>query len=222
MKNLKRSLLKPTLQEEKKLWKKGFNYVIGVDEVGRGAFAGPVAVASVVFSKDLPYKLAKEINDSKLLSKKKRTMLSPLIKKHSLVYSISIESVKTINKQGIGYATKKAFRKNIAKTKKKLLKNNGSHIKPFLLIDGFHIRYIRSFRLKNQKAIVKGDRISLSIAAASIIAKVYRDSLMDRLGEKHPEYKWENNKGYGTKKHRESIRRFGMSAQHRTSFNIFP
>lgn len=209
----------PTFKEEEKLWEKGFNYVIGLDEVGRGAFAGPVAVASVVFPKKIPQVLAREINDSKLLSHKKRLILSPLIKKHAIAYSICLEGVKTINKHGIGYATKKAFRKSIAETNSKLLKNNNKN-NTFILIDGFHIKYVRDFGIKNQKAIIKGDRVSLSIAAASIIAKVHRDLLMETLGKKYPRYKWHENKGYGTRKHREAIKKYGLCLFHRSSFKI--
>ena len=210
----------PTFNEEQKLWSRGINYVLGADEVGRGSFAGPVVAAAVILKRKLPDILINNINDSKILTAKKRAILSPLIKKHSMAYSISIINVKTIDKVGIGAATKKALRKSIADVYKKLLDSNSNSFKFHLLIDGLYVKNIRNFGLNNQKAIVKGDQISLSIAAASIIAKVHRDSIMEKLGEKYPEYKWGQNKGYGTKMHKESIDKYGLSSIHRHSFKI--
>ncbi len=223
--------LRPTFKEEKKLWKLGYKYIIGVDEVGRGAFAGPVTVAAVIFPSSLQgYSLSKltrsilvEVNDSKMLSPKKREELSPLIKKHS-IYSISTVSVRIINKVGIGKATEIAFRRSISSIMKKVLsidKNSEFLIhnsRFFLLVDGFHIKYVKGIGLKNQKAIVKGDKKSLSIAAASIIAKVYRDNIMIKLSKLYPEYDFDLHKGYGTKLHRDNILENGVTNLHRTAF----
>jgi len=228
MKNLKSQIKKnsskPTFKEERKLWKQGIKYVIGVDEVGRGAFAGPVTVGAVIFSKNFTTNFMEQINDSKALSPKKRTELSPLIKSNSR-YSISTVFVGIINKVGIGKATEIAFRKAIKsimykvegiKYKKDLLKIPKQ--KYFVLVDGFHIKYIKGIGLKNQKAIIKGDKKSLSIAAASIIAKVHRDNLMIKLAGKYPEYGFDIHKGYGTKAHREKIKKHGLLKIHRTVF----
>ena len=125
---------KPTFREEKKLWKKGYEFVIGADEVGRGSFAGPVTIGAVIFEdKAKPCVECKlgEINDSKLLSHGKRVLLSKEIKKHALFWNIATVGVSIINKKGIGKATKMAFRKAI---KSIMYKKNSPY---FLLVDGF-------------------------------------------------------------------------------------
>jgi ribonuclease HII len=217
--------LGPTFKEEKKLWKKGCKYVIGVDEVGRGAFAGPVTVGAVIFPINFKSEFLNQVNDSKILSPDKRSAVSPLIKKH-LIYSISTVSVKHINKLGIGKATEMAFRKSVSSIMKKVLciesinkeKYLIHNTKCFLLVDGFHIKYVKGIGLKNQKAIIKGDSLSYSIAAASIIAKVHRDNLMVKLSRRYPNYSFEIHKGYGTKTHREKIKKHGLSKVHRGAF----
>ncbi|MBI3092662.1 MAG: ribonuclease HII, partial [Candidatus Levybacteria bacterium] len=183
---------KPTLKEEKKLWKNGYRYVVGIDEVGRGAFAGPLVVGAVMF----PQKrfLISGINDSKLLKPTMRKTLSDLVRKKALCFSLAEIPVGAINEYGIGKATQMGFRKAV-----RLLP-----IKPdYVLIDAFYRNassaYIKHMNRKNQKPIKKGDQKSISIAAASIIAKVYRDSLMKRLHKKYPQYRLAKNKGYGTK-----------------------
>lgn len=223
-------MILPNFKEERKLWKKGYKFVIGVDEVGRGAFAGPVSAAAVVFKCETDELKTLGINDSKLLKKRERKKLSELIKDKCVSYAVSTTSVSTINKVGIGKATQIAFRKAIgdvlmqlSKDTKYSIPNTGYsilHTEYFLLADGFHIKYIRKIGLKNQKAIIKGDRQSISIAAASIIAKVHRDSLMKRLSKKYPEYGFGKHKGYGTKEHRAAIKKYNLSKIHRTSFNL--
>lgn len=180
--------------------------VIGLDEVGRGALAGPVTVAAVSFKliKLLNVKLAAlGINDSKKLSKSKREELDRLIKKNSQ-WAIAQESVTTINSIGITKATAKAFRKAIKSFK------GEKHI----LLDGYKIKYLH----KNLTSIVKGDQKSISIAAASIIAKVHRDKLMAELGAKYPQYKWHQNAGYGTKDHINALKTHGPTKLHRKLF----
>lgn len=204
---------KPTFREEKELWKKEYKYVVGIDEVGRGAFAGPVVVGAVIFTRN--FFPPDGINDSKLLKPKRREFLSRIIKKEAQYFSLAEISVWAINKYGIGKATQMCFRKAI-----KLLP-----VKPdYLLIDAFYRNassaYIKHVNRKNQKPIKKGDQKSISIAAASIIAKVYRDSLMKKLSAKYPQYKLAKNKGYGTKEHQEALKKFGLSKIHRTSFNL--
>lgn len=217
---MKRDLPKPTFKEEKLLWNRGYRYVVGMDEVGRGSFAGPVVTAAVVFSKNIDLSLCKGINDSKMLKPLVRIQLAKEIKKICTSFAVEQSSVSIINKLGIGKATTIAFRKVVAKlTKDKgIRQSNGI----FILVDGFHIKYLRGFGLKNQKAIIKGDQKSISIAAASILAKVYRDNLMMRLHEKYPMYGFAQHKGYGTKQHQHAIKKYGLSAIHRTSFDLSP
>lgn len=216
---------KPSFKEEIKIWKKGFDSVIGVDEVGRGAFAGPVTVGAVVFDKDTTYpnSILSEVNDSKLLNPSLRKVLSLEIKKLALHWSIASVGVSKINKLRIGKATQMAFRKAIKNVIRSFSKKRNQTTRLtniFLLVDGFHIRYLRGIGLKNQKAIIRGDQKSISIAAASIIAKVHRDNLMKKLHKKFPVYNFAKNKGYGTKEHREAIKKYGLSTIHRTSFSL--
>ena len=204
----------PDFSFEKKLWKRNFKIVAGVDEVGRGSFAGPVVTAAVAFA---PVQSAKfrvqslkiTINDSKKLTPKQREKANKWIKENALYWAVGEASVNEINKLGIVKATQIAFRKAISKTKA-----------DFLLIDAFYIPYVAGLRRKNQKAIIKGDTKSISIAAASIIAKVYRDKLMTDLSKKakYKEYGWDKNKGYGTLDHRNAIKKYGLTRLHRRDF----
>lgn len=210
-----KSTIKPTFKEELKIWGRGYKYVVGLDEVGRGAFAGPVVVGAVIFGKSIDKNLISEINDSKLLKPRKRKELIKIIKENSIYSSGISVSVSIINRSGIGKATQIAFRRVV-----KQIQDKFKGKKLFVLVDGFHIRYLRGIGLKNQKAIIKGDQKSFSIAAASIVAKVYRDRLMKTLGKKYPEYGFSQNKGYGTKKHQEALKKYGLSKIHRKSFNL--
>lgn len=191
---------------EKNLWSSNLNYLAGVDEVGRGAWAGPVVAAAVVFPKNIQF--PEHLYDSKLLSPRQREHLSKLI--HQLARSVGIGSVgiSTINSQGIGISTHKAFRLAI----------NSLSVKPdHILVDAFFIRHIRK---SIQTPLKKGDVICASIAAASIVAKVYRDSIMRDLSKKYPEYHFGRNKGYGTPMHKRAIRENNFTKMHRRSFNL--
>lgn len=204
----------PDFTLETPYWQKGF-IVIGIDEVGRGAFAGPLCVGGVVFSpslnsQKLNYLLSLGINDSKKLSSKKRENLAKIIKKECLHYSISFIDVSTINKIGIGKATFLGM-EQVANS----INNKQKTKKSFLLIDAYEIPGISK---GIQKGITYGDSLSLSIASASIIAKVERDKLMVQLGLKNPQYGWDKNKGYGTLKHREAIKKEGATSLHRVDF----
>lgn len=199
-------MVSPTFNIEKDLWNLGYSLICGLDEVGRGCFAGPICVGAVVFSKDNP--LLSGLADSKLLKPRQRLRLAEEIKKQALAWSVSEISVSHINKLGIGKATQMAFRKAI-----KMLPKNPD----FILIDAFYIKHINR---KKQKPIKDGDKVCASISAASIIAKVYRDKLMKNLHKKYPVYGFSKHKGYGTKKHQEAIRAHGLSRMHRTSFNL--
>lgn len=213
-----RLVILPDFAEESKLWELGYKYVIGVDEVGRGSFAGPVSAAAVVFECETEELQGLGINDSKLLKPTQRYKLSKLIRESCVSYSVSTVGVNTINKHGIVKATEAAFRKAISSIMYQV--ESIKYEECFLLVDGFHIKYIKGIGLKNQKAIIKGDRKSISIAAASIIAKVHRDSLMKKLSKQYPQYGFEKHKGYGTKAHQAAIKKNGLTKLHRTSFNL--
>lgn len=196
----------PTLNIEKRLWNSGYSIVCGLDEVGRGCFAGPVIVGAVVFPAGV--KLPDGVADSKLLKSRQREKLAAKIKDQAICWSIAEISTAVINKVGIGKATQMAFRKAI----KSLEKNPD-----FILIDAFYVKHLNR---KKQKAVKDGDKICASISAASIIAKVYRDKLMRKLSKKYPRYGFGKHKGYGTKRHQEAIRRYGLSIIHRRSFDL--
>lgn len=219
----------PDLSFEKQLWKKGY-VIIGIDEVGRGCLAGPLVVGAVCFKSNLSrdeqtYLETLGINDSKKLSAQKRETLSHIIKKEVLIYSIARVPVSVINNVGITNATKIAIRKAVGNIRRHLttasdrrLQLNGQERKLFVLADAFYTKYIRGVGLKQQKAIIHGDELSLSIAAASIIAKVYRDSYMTQLSKQFPLYQLDKNKGYGTEDHRRAIATHGTTIIHRDQF----
>jgi ribonuclease HII len=196
----------PTLRFEEKLWSEGKKYIVGIDEVGRGCFAGPVVVGAVMFSSES--QIPEGIADSKLLKPQKREELDKLIRESAVSFAIAEVSVEVINDLGIGKATQQAFREVLEK-----LDTTPDQI----LIDAF---FIEGIDKTIQKPIIGGDRVCISIAAASIIAKVYRDRLMDELDKDYPQYGLKKNKGYGTKAHRDAIKKYGLSKLHRTSFNL--
>lgn len=191
---------------EQKFWDSNKRFVCGIDEVGRGCFAGPVVVGAVVFSPGC--QIPDGIADSKLLLPKQREQLAEKIKTQAVCWSIAEISVTVINRVGIGKATQMAFRKAV---------KDLAVLPDHLLIDAF---YIKHFNKKNQTPIKKGDRDCFSIAAASIIAKVYRDQLMTKLSLKFPEYGFAKHKGYGTAKHQAAIKKHGLCPLHRSSFNL--
>ena len=176
------------------------NPVAGVDEVGRGCLAGPVVAAAVI----LKNPNNSEINDSKKISKKKREELSLYIRKNS-IFSIGEASVQEIDKFNILEASLLAMKRAI---------QNLASQPMSVLVDG----NFKPIEDSNVFTIVKGDTKSISIAAASIVAKVYRDKLMTKFSEIHPEYKFENNSGYGTKEHQNALLKFGVTPIHRRSF----
>lgn len=207
----------PDLKNEKGLWEKGYT-VIGIDEVGRGAFAGPLVVGAVVFKPNLNQDYVKRleslgINDSKKLNKHQRETLAKVIRNICFAYEYGTINVGIINKIGIGKATHMAIRKVV----KNICEKN-KFDKKFLLIDAFYIKHIKGVGLKNQKGIIRGDELSLSIASASIIAKVKRDKYMEKLSPLYPVYKFKMNKGYGTANHRSAIIKHGSSEIHRNAF----
>lgn len=199
-------MITPTLNLEKELWNKGFSHICGLDEVGRGCFAGPVAAGAVVFPCDVT--LPEGIADSKLLTPKQRERLAEQIKEVALAWSVAVISVSYINKLGIGKATQMAFRKALRTL---------SVQADFVVIDAFFVKHLNR---KKQQPVKDGDKICASISAASIIAKVYRDELMRKLHIRYPQYGLDKHKGYGTKEHQEAIKKHGLSRIHRQSFNL--
>jgi len=208
----------PDLFYEKQIKEKGCQIVAGADEVGRGAFAGPLVTGVVVFSPNInfPRKNSKvKINDSKKLTQKQREIADIWIRKNALFYGIGEASVKEINMNGLTKSLNSGFRRAIYSA----VSSSSTRI-DYLLIDAIKIPYIRGIPCNRQKAIIRGDGLSFSIAAASIIAKVYRDKLMVNLGKnvEFRKYYWIKNKGYGTKAHRNAILRHGTCKHHREAF----
>ncbi len=196
-------------KKESSLYNSGAQLVIGVDEVGRGPLAGPVVAAAVSFKNNLNEDWWDQITDSKKLSLKKRDYLYEQILKNSS-YSFGVASVEEIEQLNILQASLLAMHRAVDD----LLKQS-NHSNAFALIDGRNI--IPNLAVK-QESIVRGDSLVHSIAAASVIAKVYRDKLMQQLSEQFPNYGLEKHKGYGTKFHIEAIRKHGLSVIHRPSF----
>lgn len=207
----------PTFTEERMLWERGQSSVLGIDEVGRGAFAGPVVVGGVVFPKHFTQEKSSlfwQIRDSKMVGKKEREVLSDYIHKTAAFVAIAEVGLSVINTIGIGRATFAAMRKVIANFQQEFGKDF------FVLVDGFRIANVKGCPAGKQKAIVKGDQLSFSIAAASIVAKVHRDNLMKQIDRQYPKYFFEKNKGYGTREHQRAIRLHGLSEIHRKSFQL--
>lgn len=195
-----------SFEEENRLWKDGFALVAGVDEVGRGAWAGPVVAAAVIFPRKIAF--PDELYDSKLILPRQRERLTKLVYQYAVSVGLGVVGVKTINKFGIGKATQKAFRKAV----------RALTIDPEkILIDAFYIKYLDK---KNQIPLKKGDQICATIAAASIVAKVYRDSIMRKLSRIYPVYGFGVHKGYGTAYHQKVIRKNNLCAIHRKSFDL--
>lgn len=211
----------PDFSFEKKFWEMGLNVIAGCDEVGRGCFAGPVVAAAVVFNTHNSLKTieAPKIDDSKRMTPKQRRIADIWIRNNVLAWGIGITGVSNINRLGIVKAANNAFRRAINSVNVSLSTRNQSPIDR-ILVDAFYIPRVKGISRGKQTAIVKGDRRSFSIAAASIIAKVYRDKLMTEKS-KNPKlqvYGWDKNKGYGTRYHREAILKYGITEYHRKAF----
>lgn len=183
-----------------------YRYVAGVDEVGRGPLAGPIVACSVILDLNvLDDHLILYINDSKKLKESKRIELSEIIKEKALSYHISVSSNEEIDEKGIAFSNNKVFLESCSSLS----------IKPDLVLsDGY---LVKNINIEN-KSVIKGDTKSASIAAASIVAKVYRDNLMKEYAKKYPDYDFENNVGYGTSKHIEGLKTYGKCNIHRNSF----
>ena len=199
----------PTLLEEMALFSQGHSCIAGLDEAGRGCLAGPVVAAAVMLpleadSSHLLSKLA-GVNDSKQLSASTRERLYDVIHLHALAIGVGIGSVELIDERNILQATKQAMRDAIASL---------SPPPQALLLDALLLKDIAL----PQRSIIKGDTISLSIAAASIIAKVTRDCMMVELHEHYPQYGFAQHKGYGTPMHLAALQEHGVTPHHRKSF----
>ncbi len=177
----------------------------GCDEAGRGCYAGPVFAAAVILPKRFKHPL---LNDSKQLKECERDELRPIIEKQALAYSVAMVDVEEIDRINILRASLKAMHIAIEQL---------SLTPGFLLIDG---NYFTPYKETPHKCVIKGDATYASIAAASILAKTYRDAYMKKLHEEYPYYSWHTNKGYGTEEHRVAIEAHGVCKYHRRSFNI--
>lgn len=202
------------VQFELDLIGKGVNVIAGVDEVGRGPLAGPMVTAAVAFNNEdlLAISQSREVNklfgmikDSKILSERHRNELGCFIRETAYAYNIETIDREIIDQKGISTATQIGFFNAVKKIP------NYQHV----LTDNFKISLILETKQTN---IVKGDNLSISIGAASIIAKVFRDEIMVKYAEKYPQYGFEKHKGYGTKQHLEAIYKHGICEIHRKSF----
>ena len=178
----------------------------GCDEAGRGCFAGPVFASAVILRKDFFHPL---LNDSKQLTGDERNELRIVIEKEAISYAVTSISHKEIDRINILQASIKAMHISVSKltTKPQLL-----------LIDG---NYFRKYKRLPHRCIIKGDGLYASIAAASILAKTYRDEYMTKLHEEFPHYNWASNKGYGTPEHRRALDEHGVCKYHRKSWRLF-
>ncbi|MEI6609516.1 MAG: ribonuclease HII [Deltaproteobacteria bacterium] len=189
---------------EKLAYLEGYRYVAGVDEVGRGPLAGPVVAAAVIFPQEFRNK---EINDSKKLSAAKRETLYDVIRNEAIAVGVGVVESDVIDQINILRASLQAMSEAVQEL---------DTMPDYLLVDGLH----RVPLLTPQKPIVKGDALSISIAAASIIAKVSRDRIMEMYHRQFPKYNFIRNKGYGTEEHRIALKEFGMCKIHRRSFHL--
>ena len=224
---------RPNFNEERKLWRHGCRFVIGIDEVGRGPLAGPVVACAFCFKEvdkeagpPLGGLASVPIRDSKQLSKKQREEVYKILKKNpNIEWGIGRVSEKTIDKINILQATKLAMKKAVINLCQKTYDRGFFTEDKFLLVDGnFCLDFQHSDFQKRgatmQKSIISGDQKVFSIAAASIIAKVHRDRIMERYHNKYPEYGFNLHMGYGTEFHRKQIKKHGLCPIHRKSFHV--
>lgn len=190
------------LEYEKKLWKEGFHKVIGLDEVGRGCLAGPVVAAGVILKSGTSIE---GIRDSKKIPAKEREELASEIKKRAFFWAIKEGNIVEIDRLNILWASLATMQKCVEEASP-----------DYLLVDGN--RYLTS--LIPHTCLIKGDDRSMSIGAASILAKVYRDNRMNELSQEYPEFGWDTNVGYPTPKHKKALKEFGKTEYHRNSFKL--
>jgi ribonuclease HII len=201
----------PTLEYEQYLWKGGFSHVAGIDEAGRGAWAGPVAAAAVILPCDITLLEKLEgVRDSKLMTPAARESWAPRIKEAALAWGVGFASSQEIDTMGIVPATRLAALRALEAFQPQPCPPD------YLLTDYLVFRELAL----PQTALVKGDRLSLSVAAASVLAKTARDAIMRELDGEYPTYGFARHKGYGTAFHRQTINRSGFCPHHRRSFSI--
>ncbi|OMQ09456.1 ribonuclease HII [[Flexibacter] sp. ATCC 35103] len=205
----------------------GFVMETGTDEAGRGCLAGPVTAAAVILPADFENQI---LNDSKQLSEKTRILLKPIIEQHAVCFAVTHLLPDEIDEINILNASMKGMQECILKL---------NHVPEFIIVDGnrslnaklglknsfgrqFSSTEIELLKSIPNQSIIKGDAKFLSIAAASVLAKTYRDEYMDQIHEEFPMYNWKQNKGYPTKEHREAIKKYGTTKYHRMSFRLLP
>lgn len=193
---------KPHTKVEKQLFKQEYQLIAGLDEVGRGAWAGPLVAAAVIMPKS---PRLYNIRDSKELHPHKRSEFARRIQLHAIAYSFGVVTNQEIDLYGMTHANQLAFTRALEQL---------SRTPDYLLIDAFTLPHTTI----KQQAIVRGDQEVYSIACASIIAKVYRDKLMEQIHYQLPQYGFAQNKGYGTKQHQAAIAQYGVTNLHRQSF----
>ena len=179
----------------------------GTDEAGRGCLAGPVTAAAVILPVDFENKI---LNDSKQLSEKVREKLKPIIEEQAVSFAVTHLDPLVIDEINILNASIKAMQESILKLNPK---------PEYIIVDGNRFKPVLDIP---HSCIVKGDAKFMSIAAASVLAKTYRDEYMNRIHEEFPMYNWKQNKGYPTQEHREAIRKYGVTKYHRMSFRLLP
>ena len=179
----------------------------GCDEAGRGPLAGPVYAAAVILPEDFRHPL---LNDSKQMSEKERDLLRPVIEKEAVAWAVEAVSPEEIDRLNILWASVTGMQRAVLRL------DPGPD---FLLVDGNKFRPFEGFGFSSYKTVVHGDATYASIAAASVLAKTYRDEMMRKLSAEYPEYGWERNFGYPTREHIEAIRKYGMTPYHRRSFH---
>lgn len=185
----------------------GFTLEAGTDEAGRGCLSGPVVAAAVILPQDFQHEL---LNDSKQLSEKKRRELRPYIEENALAYGVSFIHQEEVDELNVLQASITGMHRSIEQL----------NVAPeFIIVDG---NKFKPFKETPHQTIVKGDAKFMSIAAASVLAKTYRDEYMEKIHKEFPEYNWKKNKGYPTKEHREAIRKHGATLYHRKSFKLLP
>lgn len=185
----------------------GFKFETGTDEAGRGCLAGPVTAAAVILPEDFKLDI---LNDSKQLSEKIREYLRPIIQEKALCYHVTNIEPEIIDEINILNASIKAMQECIVKL---------NPVPEYIIVDGNRFKAVNNIPYS---CIIKGDGKYLSIAAASVLAKTYRDDYMNMIHEEFPMYNWKKNKGYPTKEHREAIRKYGITKYHRKSFRLLP
>jgi ribonuclease HII len=184
-----------------------FEIECGTDEAGRGCLAGPVTAAAIILPEGFQLNL---LNDSKQLSEKIREQLKPLIENHAICFSVTHLEPKIIDEINILNASIQAMQECITKL---------NPIPNYIIVDGNRFKPVNSIPFST---IIKGDSKFMSIAAASVLAKTYRDEYMERIHDEFPMYNWKQNKGYPTPEHREAIRKYGTTKYHRMSFRLLP